>query len=166
MAQPKPFEDASDFIYQEIKESFSTWKNNEKVTFTFRLLTDEKGKGTKIPVKNPHQVKTSDEEKEACVMSQFLRVTVKPGQEIRLPSKYDQAIRWVSPRTGEVVGGLCPLLTKVGEENLIVSQAFDYKTAIMHEGAMKAVEAMKKENELREALALIEKQKEAMKPVK
>ncbi len=159
MAQAQPFNDATDFIYSEVKETFSTWKNNEDVTFNFRLMMDEKAKGTKIPVRNASQVLTSGEEKEACVMSQFLRVQIKPGESIVLPSKYDQAIRWVSPRTNEVVGGICPLLTKVGEEDLVVSSAFDYKVAIMQEEAEIVAKAMEKEDKLRTALELIEKRK-------
>lgn len=44
---------------------------------------------------------------------QHRRVSVKPGEEIELPSEYDDAIQHRAKGSNVVTGGLCPLLRKV-----------------------------------------------------
>jgi hypothetical protein len=139
--------DPSDLVFSEKTETFSEWTNNNDQTAVFRLLTHEKRPGN-------HRQFGPD-----CQASLFLPVTVEPGQTIKLPSVYDQSIRKVNEKTGQVVGGLCPWLVKTGEEDIIVHRSLDYKAAFLQEEAKELVEGMKKENELREALATLEKHK-------
>jgi hypothetical protein len=143
----------NELVYSEQTQTFTTWKNNNNVAATFRLLTHEKRKGRQ----NINHQNNGD-----CLMSVFLKVVVQPGEQIRLPSEYDSAIRKVSERTGEVVGGLCPWLTKVGEEDIVINKSLDYKIAIMEEQAQNTIDALKKENQLRSALDEIEKAKAAL----
>jgi hypothetical protein len=145
--QVLPKLDPSDYVYSEQTETFSTWKNNNSEKAVFRLLTHLKKPGK-------HPKFGAD-----CKGSVFLRVEIEPGATKQLPSEYDQAIRAVSPVSGQVVGGLCPWLTKVGEEDVVVHTSLDYKTALMEEEAKLLAASLKKENELRDALAELEKRK-------
>ncbi len=140
----------NDFVYSEQKETFSTWRNDNDKPAVFKLLTDKK------VTKNRSKHMNNGEQVQGSI---FLPVRVEPGQSIQLPSEYDQAIRTVSPKTNQVVGGLCPWLIKVGEEDLVVHVSLDYKTSIMETEALELAKAMKKENELRSALAELEKRK-------
>lgn len=142
--------DVSEFVYTEQKETFSTWKNNNDATARFRLLTDKKVVGR--PNKN-------HKESGDCKVSVFLNVVIEPGATKLIPTEYDDAIRKVSKKTGQVVGGLCPWLTKVGEEDVVIHTSLDYKSAFQEEEARQLVDTMKKENELRAALELIQKRK-------
>lgn len=146
----------SDLVYSEKTATFSQWVNNNNETATFRLLTHEKRKG--LPARNNAHIDSGK-----CDASTFLKVVVKPGEKVSLPAEYDQAIRKIDARTGQVVGGLCPWLTKIGEEDVVINKSLDYKTAILHEDALRTVEVMKKEQELRDALQLMEQQREAAK---
>lgn len=139
--------DPSDFVYSEVTETYSTWKNNNKDKATFRLLMHTKRRGV-------HKQFGAD-----CQGSEFLRVDIEPGQSVKLLKEFDQAIRTVDQKTGLVVGGLCPWLTKEGEENLVVHKSLDYMAAFQEEEAMNYIQAVKKENELKDALKEIEKRK-------
>jgi len=139
--------DPSDYVYTDIVETFSEWKNNNTDTANFKLLMDNKRPGSD----SRHGVD--------CKASVFLPVRLEPGQSIKLPKEYDQAIRKVCPKTGQVVGGLCPWLVKVGEEDIVVHSSLDYKAAFQEQEAMELMKAMKKENELRDALKELEKRK-------
>ncbi len=142
--------DPSDYVYSDKILTISKWKNNNNVTAKMRLLTHEKKTGRP---NGRHQDSTK------CQASVFLRIELPPGETIELPSEYDQAIRTVSTRTGEVIGGLCPWLTKIGEENVTIHSSLDYKSAFQHEEALTLVAAMKKEEELNAALAELAKRK-------
>src|ERR1022692_583546 len=109
--------DPSDYVYSEQVENYSTWRNDNDKPAVFRLLTHEKRKG----VKNGKH-----EDSNKCQGSVFLRVEIKPGETRQLPTEYDDAIRKVNPKTGMVHGGLCPWLTKVGEDEVLVHQSLDY----------------------------------------
>jgi hypothetical protein len=139
--------DPSEYVYSETQETFSEWKNNNDVKAVFRLLTNEKRVGKNIRY-------GAD-----CQGSTFRTIVIEPGHTIKLQKEYDQAIRTVSTATGLVVGGLCPWLTKIGEENITVHTSLDYKTAFQEEEAITLMKALKKENELREALKELEKRK-------
>jgi hypothetical protein len=141
--------DPSDMVYSERTETFSTWKNTNDKKATFRLLTNEKRAG-----KHP-------KEGANCKGSVFLRVEIEPGQTRTLPSEYDQAIRKVDQKTGQVVGGLCPWLTKTGEEEIVVHKSLDYKSAFLNEEALNLVKTLAKEEELRNALKVLEDRKAA-----
>ena len=140
----------NDFVYTEKSATYSTWRNDNDKPAVFRLLTDKK------ITKNNSKRNNNGESVQGSI---FLSVRLEPGQTTQLPSEYDQAIRTVSPKTGQVVGGLCPWLIKVGEEDIVVHVSLDYKTSIMESEALALVATMKKENELREALAELEKRK-------
>jgi hypothetical protein len=140
-------QDPSDYVYSEKTEQFTTWKNTNDKAASFRLLTHEKRRG-----KHP---KFGADAKGSV----FLKIEIAPGESKQLPSEYDQAIRKVCPKTGQIVGGLCPWLTKVGEEKVVIHTSLDYKTAIEGEEARQLVAAMRKENELRDALDELEKRK-------
>ena len=152
--------DPSNYTYSEKRETFSTWKNNNDKKAVFRLLTHEKRTGK-------HQKFGAD-----CKASVFLPIVIEPGETRMLPSEYDQAIRFVSPKTGQVSGGLCPWLTKVGEEELIIETSLDYKSAFQNQEALDLVKTLAKEEELKQALktledhkAKLEAQKSEAKPV-
>lgn len=141
-------QELSNFVYSERTESFSQWKNTNNVVARFKLLTDKKRKGI-------HKRFGAD-----CQASCFLVVEIQPGQTKSLPSEYDQAIRKVSPKTGQVVGGLCPWLTKIGEEDVVVHKSLDYKNAIETEQAFDMVAALAQEDKLKAALATLQASRE------
>jgi hypothetical protein len=130
------------------EKEYSVWQNNTTETATFRLLTHEKRKGT-------HK-----EFGGQCQGSVFMKVIIKPGESVKLESEYDNAIRKVSKATGQVESGLCPWLTKVGEEDIVVPDVFDWKAAIMEEEAGKIMKTIKKTNDLRAAAEALKKQDE------
>jgi hypothetical protein len=140
----------NDFIYTEKSETYSTWRNDNDRTAVFKLLTDKK------ITKNSSRRMNNGEPVQGSI---FLNVKIEPGESKQLPSEYDQAIRTVSPKTGQVVGGLCPWLVKVGEEDIVVHVSLDYKTSIMETEALELAKSMKKETELRAALAELERRK-------
>lgn len=141
----KPLEqELSNFVYSEKTESFSTWKNNNDKPARFNLLTHQKMRGK-------HRKFGAD-----CKASVFLKIEIQPGETKQLPSEFDQAIRKVSAKTGQIVGGLCPWLTKEGEEDMVVHKSLDYKSAFQEAEAYKAIEAFKKEDELKKALKVLE----------
>jgi hypothetical protein len=142
--------DPSDYVFSETTERYTEWKNNNKEKAVFRLLTHEKRTG---------RPNARHKDSGRCQASVFLKIEVLPGQTIKLKSEFDDAIRKVSKETGQVVGGLCPWLTKVGEEDVTVHSSLDYKLAIQEEQAHHMLDAMKKENDLREALKEIERRK-------
>jgi len=90
-------------------------------------------------------------------MTCIQKIEILPGKTVRLPTKYDQAIRWVSSKTGEAVQGLCPWLTKVGEEDIVVHSSLDYKSAMKDQEALDMVAVLKRKQELQDALAQLEK---------
>ena len=145
--------DPSDYVYGDKILTISHWKNNNTVPAKFRLLTHEKRTG---------RPNSRHQDSAKCQASIFLKIELEPGQTIELPSEYDQAIRTLSSRTGEVVGGLCPWLTKIGEENVTLHSSLDYKSAFQHEEALTLVAAMKKEEELNAAMAELTKRKAAL----
>ncbi len=145
--------EASDLIYSEEIETFSHWENNNDQKAVFRLVDDRKVKGT-------DKMYGVD-----CQGTHFLHVEVLPGKKVKIPSLYDQAIRTVNHKTGQIVGGLCPWLTKIGEEDIVIHKSLDYKSAMQDIEVKEMAETLKKEDELRAALAVIEKRKVAT-PVK
>jgi hypothetical protein len=149
---PLQTDESSEFVYNEVKEAYTTWKNNNDKTARFQLVTDEKKPGSTRP-----GTLAKPEEARRCKMTCILKVELAPGKTLRLPTKYDQAIRWVSPKTGEAVQGLCPWLTKVGQEDIVVHSSLDYKSAMRDQEALDMVAVMKRKNELQEALAQLEK---------
>lgn len=140
-------QDPSDLVYTEEVQTFTTWKNNNDQKAIFKLVTDKTLAGS-------HPKFGAD-----CKAVHFLLVEIEPGKSKRIPTEYDQAIRTVNPKTGQVVGGLCPWLTKVGEEDIVVHKSLDYKAAWQEQEVQEVAQAMKKEQDLRDALAEIEKRK-------
>lgn len=152
-------EEQSDFEYTEVKETFSTWKNNSPHTARFTLVTDDKRPGRTNGKTGPLGERATNDEISNCKVTTFVKYEIAPGQTKQIASKYDQAIRWVSPKTGEAVQGLCPWLTKVGEEEIVVHSSLDYKQAIQTQQALDLINVLSQEQKLREALAQIEKTK-------
>lgn len=140
----------NDFVYTEKSSTFSTWRNDNDKPAVFKILTDKK-----VTKNNSRRMNNGEQ----CQGSIFLNVIIQPGETKQLPSEYDQAIRTVSPRSGQVVGGLCPWLVKVGEEDVVVHISLDYKASMMEAEAMQLVASMKKETELRAALDELERRK-------
>lgn len=83
----------------EFNVSVTVWKNDHnRETARFTLQTS-------------HGVKWSKQD--AMQPARLQKIEIKPGEELKLPSKFDDAIQRVD-ETGTVVGGLCPWLTKNG----------------------------------------------------
>ena len=76
-----------------LENQITVWRNDLKVPQRFEIL---EGAGQQT---NPTRKSV---------------VELKPGDEIELPSKYDQAIQTVDKKTNRVIGGMAPRLTKVG----------------------------------------------------
>ena len=73
---------------KDIEELFTTWVNPTEHHFNFRIFM---GPG------------------------QHRRIKIAPGQEIDLPSEYDNVIAHKNDRSNVVTSGLCPLLRKKSE---------------------------------------------------
>jgi hypothetical protein len=113
----------------------------------------------RLGVKSYDQLNTkaSKEEVDAAKCTKFLEVVIPPGKTVRLPRKYDQAIRWVSPRTGQACAGLCPWLKKKGEETVVVAKVFDFRAAIAMEEADQMMEKATQAEKLERAAAILRK---------
>jgi hypothetical protein len=94
-----------------------------------------------------------------CQGTTFLDVVIKPGQSVRLPSEYDMSIRYV--KNDIVLQGLCPWLTKVGEEKVVMHKALDYKQSILEMEVNKELERQESEDRLAKALELVKKKNAA-----
>ena len=144
-----------EYVYTEKEQTYSYWINNTEDTMSFRLMTNEKRVGKDRPGKHTDGSK--------CQGSMFLKVVIKPGETVKLDSQYDMAIRKISPKTGQVCGGVAPCLTKVGEENIVIPDVFDYKSAIMEEEAASIIKTIKKERDIRDAQDAIEEKRKRRK---
>ena len=140
----------SDYVFSERKELYSEWKNNNDKPAKFKLLTHEKRTGRNT---SKHTDGTN------CTASVFITIELQPGETKMIPAEYDAAIRRVDNKTNLVVGGLCPWLTKVGEESVTIHSSLDYKSAIAHEAAFNLVKDMKTASELRDALKMLDKKR-------
>lgn len=88
------------------------WENQTTDHFRFKLFV-RNGDGADGSLELPHSVRMR-----ARQPAQYLMVDIPPKRRISLPSEYDQGIQTVRKVEGEmpqVVGGLCPRLTKIGQ---------------------------------------------------
>src|SRR5574343_440315 len=83
----------------EFNVSVTVWKNDHsRETARFTLQTSHGVKYSKQDAMQPAGVQ---------------KIEIKPGDELKLPSKFDDVIQRAD-ETGTIVGGLCPSLTKNG----------------------------------------------------
>jgi hypothetical protein len=91
----------------EVSKHFTVWKNNTDKTFSFKIYGEER-----IIHLTPNQYRPFTE---AGKRMSRMTVIIQPGKSVEIDSRYDNAIRTVN-ESGNIVGGLCPHLSKVGED--------------------------------------------------
>ena len=134
--------------YDAPAPAITTWRNDTKYIARFRILTSEMSR-------NPF-------------VGKFLYIKLKPGESYQLPSKYDDGIRKVDPKTNVIVGGMCPWLTKVDAEEIkpTMSNALDFETQNEVDEIKRLQESMAKrklmEMKLQELREQAEQTEEAM----
>ena len=109
----------------------STWVNNTNDTFKFELMTGESF------------------EKGAAYYRES--VEIKPGESVELQSHFDNSIRVIDNKNGRIVAGLCPMLTKVGEENVEVEPCLDYRVIVEEQKLAALAAKIEKEKAFSEA---------------
>lgn len=122
--------------FQKLSHENTVWRNDNNVVARFNVVTTTPiGQGAGY-IKDP--------------------IEIKPGEEVSLPSIYDPEIRKLDKR-GIIVGGLCPWLTKVGDEDREIEQALDYKSVIESQELEKIAAKLQKEKHLEDAIKLVAK---------
>jgi hypothetical protein len=126
----KQFQD-EDGAETSVKAPDTLWRNDTTETARFRIQYEGSGK--------------------ALHSALWYSVTIKPGETQALPAELDQGIRTV--RRGQIVGGICPWLTRVDETDAPdLHPALDWKAVVEQQELEDLAAKIKRERDLVEAI--------------
>ncbi len=134
---------------QDGSYTFTTWKNETQNTAVLKLQDLEEDYNY-VSKKNPAKGTMEKKPTRKTGNGKWITRTIKPGESVQLPRHFDNAIQTLDlsedPITGKIVGsgtvigGACPWLTKVGDEDRVVADFLDWETDV----AVQEIEKMSK----------------------
>lgn len=126
------------FDDNEDTQSDTVWVNNTTHTAKFKIMLEKAGR--------------------APNSAAFRAITLSPGQSIKLDSVHDHSIR-TEDAYGKVVGGLCPWLSKDGEDEVEMEPCLDFEAVANQLELEKLAVKVQKDKALEEAIKIQAEQK-------
>lgn len=128
----------------KFNDSMTTWINKTKYTANFKLI-------------GVHSANNIDGETHCGEINE---VTLAPGEKVDIFSVFDNAIRTIDKNSGLVVGGLCPWLDKVKEDDKPeMHSCLDFETIMDEDRISKLSRKLIKDRSDAEAIKILNEEK-------